>query len=117
MADILAVMLLLTVGWPSLHWIDIIIACWTPMWVQGFPAFDHVLIWYCSAYVLFPPTVPARDYLLNREPITGVARPADEWKNSSPYKKTHASGLITSLLTTSYITALFVLTFTGTLDL
>ena len=70
-----------------------------------------------SAYVLFPPTVPARDYLLSREPITGVARPADQWKNSSPYKKSHAWGLMTSLLTTGYISALFVLTFTGTLDL
>jgi len=55
--------LLTHAAWPPLLWLITMVAFWTPI---------H--------YALFPPNMPDREELLDRNPKTGVAHPKPEWK-------------------------------------
>ena len=87
-----------------------------PMQVFLFPFLLHLsYLIFSSAYTLSPPTIPPRDHLLVRDPITAIARPLPETRWSAPYLDYHLSDMITGLLSFSYIAVLFALTFTHVL--
>ncbi len=49
--------------WPPLLWLVSLAGCWTPI-----------------KYAIWPPTMPDREELLDRDEKTGVTRPKEEWK-------------------------------------
>ncbi|PQE07448.1 glycosyltransferase family 2 protein [Rutstroemia sp. NJR-2017a BBW] len=54
-------------------------ACWPPMlWMMCLTAcFEPI------RYAIWPPNMPEREELLDRDPKTGIARPKEEWKKQS----------------------------------
>ncbi|KIY02355.1 uncharacterized protein Z520_02493 [Fonsecaea multimorphosa CBS 102226] len=52
-------------GWPPLIWMTCGLSCWAPI-----------------SYAIFPPSMPDREDLLNRDPVTGVAYPKEEAKKT-----------------------------------
>ncbi|KAH0837680.1 hypothetical protein AYO21_09247 [Fonsecaea monophora] len=52
-------------GWPPIIWMTCGLACWAPI-----------------NYALFPPSVPDREELLDRDPVTGVAYPKESSKKT-----------------------------------
>ncbi|RVX65886.1 hypothetical protein B0A52_10250 [Exophiala mesophila] len=79
--------------WPPIIWLTCVLSCWVPI-----------------NYALFPPSMPDRQDLLDRDPVTGVAYPKEESKKT---KTTWAawgfeaqnSGI------TLYMTVVFILSF------
>ena len=79
--------------WPPILWLIAVNACWAPI---------HYAIW--------PPTVPDREDLLDRDPTTGIAHPTKEAK-SIVWDKTNAFHEIQYSMLTVYIIVLFIGTF------
>jgi hypothetical protein len=59
----LLIYLLTHAFWPPMLWLLSVTACLEPI-----------------RYVIWPPTMPDREELLDRDPITNIARPKEEWK-------------------------------------
>lgn len=57
--------------WPPCLWLIALTACATPI-----------------KYCIFPPTMPDREELLDRDPKTGIARPKEHWKKTRYVKTT-----------------------------
>lgn len=55
--------MLVHAGWPPMLWLQCLVACFTPI---------HYAIW--------PPSMPDREELLDRDSVTGVARPKQEFR-------------------------------------
>jgi hypothetical protein len=70
-----------------------------------------------SAYAFSPPTVPPRDRLLIRDPITGIARPLPDCRRQRPFMETKTWSFAGALLAVTYLTVLFALTFDNKLNL
>lgn len=83
-------------------------AFWPPMlWLLGLTASLTPL-----RYAVWPPSMPDREELLERDPKTGIARPKEEWKRKRYSKKTfwHETQVtcITIYVTVIFIGAFFV---------
>jgi hypothetical protein len=66
--------------------------------------------WAPIHYAIWPPTMPDREDLLDRDPVTGIAHPKKETK-SIVWDKTYAFHEIEYTLLTVYTTVIFVGTF------
>jgi hypothetical protein len=86
--------LLTHVCWPPMLWIPMIHSCLIPL-----------------RYAIFPPSVPEREELLDRDSKTGVAHPKQEWKDQR-WTKRHYVKEIIHWLVGLYTVVLFVGTFT-----
>lgn len=95
-------LLLLSVGWPSMLWlwITVLRGCLVPI-----------------TYALFPPTIPPREHLLVRDPITSIARPLPEWRRRRPFPETHLGDALYTVASVAYVAVLFALTFNNSLAL
>lgn len=67
----LLVYLLTHAFWPPMLWLLCFTACCVPL-----------------RYAIWPPTMPDREELLDRDPKTGIARPKERWKKQRYGKKT-----------------------------
>lgn len=67
----LLIYLLTHAFWPSMLWLLSLSACCEPI-----------------RYAIWPPTMPEREQLLDRDQKTGIARPKEEWKKQRYSKKT-----------------------------
>lgn len=81
--------------WPPLLWLLYLTACWIPI---------HYTIW--------PPTMPDREELLDRDPKTQIARPKVEWKkqrwDSSNFMHEAQAQLLTIFTTTIFFGSFFI---------
>lgn len=74
--------ILMTVGWPTLPWMDLLLGSFTPF-----------------VYAVRPPAVPSREALLNREPISGRATPLESAKSIRPFRTAFwGQAIVTGLL-------------------
>lgn len=89
-----AVLVLMTVAWPTLPWMNVLLGSLVPF-----------------IYALFPPTVAPRERLLYREPISNVARPMHELKQEQPFRERLFGQFLLSCLLIGYAAAVFALTF------
>lgn len=85
--------LLTHAGWPPVIWLTCVLSCWVPI-----------------NYALFPPSMPDRQDLLDRDPDTGVAYPTEEAKRTKCSWAAWAFELQYTFLTL-YMTTVFVLSF------
>jgi hypothetical protein len=76
--------------WPPLLWLIALVSCWAPV---------HYAIW--------PPNMPDREDLLNRDPQTGIAYPKAEAKQLKWGKKNILHEVLYFLLT-AYTIVLFI---------
>jgi hypothetical protein len=79
--------------WPPLLWLIALNACWAPV---------HYAIW--------PPNMPDREELLDRDPNTGIAYPKESSKKLQ-WEKNNVLHEIQYFILTAYTTVLFVGTF------
>jgi len=86
-------LILLTVGWPGLLFVDILFGSLTPF-----------------IYALAPPSVPGRESLVHREPITSVAHPL-MYRHQRPFHVRRFGEAFAYFLNAAYVIAVFVLTF------
>lgn len=61
-------------------------------------------------YCLFPPKMPDREEMLDRDPVTGVARPKEHWKKQR-FTKRSLWHEIMYVIITGHTTLLFILSF------
>lgn len=81
-------------------------ACWPPMaWLLAMNA-----AWAPIHYAIWPPTMPGREHLLDRDQATGIAHPTKEAKRIV-WGKTYAFHEIEYSLCTLYTIVIFVGTF------
>ena len=85
--------LLTHIGWPPVLWLICVVSCWQPI-----------------NYALFPPNVPHREDLLERDPKTGVAHPTESAKSQKNGWAATFLEVQYSLITL-YTTAIFVMSF------
>jgi hypothetical protein len=76
--------------WPPLLWLIALCSCWAPV---------HYAIW--------PPNMPDREDLLDRDPNTGIAYPKESAKKLKWGKKNMLHEVLYFLLT-AYTTVLFI---------
>ncbi|TVY83419.1 Cellulose synthase catalytic subunit [UDP-forming] [Lachnellula suecica] len=67
----LLIYLLTHAFWPPMLWLLTVSACCEPI-----------------RYAIWPPTMPEREEMLDRDPKTGIARPKESWKKTRYSKKT-----------------------------
>lgn len=89
-----ALLVLMTVAWPTLPWVHVFLGSFVPF-----------------SYAILPPSVPQREQLLHREPISAVARPLPETKSSRPFKQGFLGQAILSTFLIGYAVTVFVFTF------
>lgn len=92
--DFTAVLVLMTVAWPTLPWMNVLLGSLVPF-----------------VYALFPPSVAPRERLLYREPISNVARPMHELKQEQPFRERFFGQFLLSCLLVGCAGAVFALTF------
>lgn len=91
--DGILIYLLTHAAWPPILWLVCLIACWAPV---------H--------YAIFPPTMPDREELLDRDPVTLVAHPRAGAKRIHWARKNVLHEILYFGLTL-YTTAAFVMSF------
>lgn len=79
--------------WPPVIWLSCVMSCWIPI-----------------NYALFPPDCKNREDLLDRDPVTGVAYPAEEAKKTQDGWAAWAFEAQNSGITL-YMTVIFILSF------
>jgi hypothetical protein len=79
--------------WPPLLWLIALSACWAPV---------HYTIW--------PPNMPDREELLQRDPKTGIAYPKESAKRIR-WQKKNILHEVQYMLLTAYTLVLFIGTF------
>ena len=85
--------LLTHLGWPPILWLICVVSCWQPI-----------------SYAFFPPSVPDRQDLLDRDPKTGIAHPTEWAKKQKDGWSTTLHEMQYSALTL-YTTVIFVFSF------
>lgn len=91
--NLLLIYLLTHACWPPMLWILAITACCEPI-----------------RYAIWPPTMPDREELLDRDPVTQIARPKEYWKKTRYSKLTFWHEMQYSGVTI-FTTFIFVLSF------
>lgn len=86
--------LLTHAGWPPMLWLPMINAALIPL-----------------RYAIWPPSIPDREELLQRDPKTSIAHPKPEWKNQRWSVTSHFQEVMYTLAA-MYTVTLFVGTFT-----